>query len=62
MADRSSRPAVTAPVGSLVSDSEWPPSSVKLTRTLMVLPSSAATRVWVELMAPEIATSPASHW
>ena len=37
--------AATAAVASLVSDSSLPASSVKLTRTLMVLPSSAADRM-----------------
>ena len=35
----------TTAVAALVSVSEWPTSSVKLTRTLMALPWSAATRV-----------------
>ena len=37
--------SATAAVGPLVSDSSLPPSSVKLTCTLMVLPASASTRV-----------------
>ena len=51
--------AATAPVGSLVSDSSWPSSSVKVTRTLMVLPSSSEIRVKVELLAPAI-TAPSA--
>ena len=51
-----------AAVGSLVSDSSWPSSSVKVTRTLMVLPSSSEIRVKVELLAPAITAPSASHW
>ena len=54
--------ATTAPVGSLVNDSSWPSSSVKVTRTLMVLPSSSEIRVKVELLAPAITAPSASHW
>ena len=39
------RAAATMPVAALVSVSPWPASSVKDTRTLIVLPSSAAIRV-----------------
>ena len=38
-------PAATAVVAALVNDSSIPPSSVKVTLTLMVLPESAAARV-----------------
>ena len=43
--------AATEAVEVLVSDSSWPASSVKVTLTLMVLPTSSATSVWVLLVA-----------
>ena len=51
----------TAAVASLVRDSALPRSSVNETVTLMVLPSSLSARVWLELVAPSISASSASH-
>ena len=47
----------TSPVAALVSVSECPSSSVKLTRTLTVLPASAVARVYVCPVAPEMSVS-----
>ena len=51
---------------SLASDSGLPASSVKDTSTLIVLPASSATRVYVESVAPSMHTSVGppqeSHW
>ncbi len=44
-------------LASLVSDSALPASSVKVTRTLMALPSSASVTVYVELVAPSMSAS-----
>ena len=55
--------ATTAAVPALVSVSELPASSVKVTSTLMILPKSVDTRVYVSPVAPEIAVSRLeSHW
>ena len=54
--------ASTAAVAALVSVSSLPASSVKDTFTLMALPSSSATRVYVESVAPGMSVPPASHW
>ena len=57
---------MTVAVAALVSDSELPPSSVKDTRSLMILPSSALTRAYVESVAPAMSVSVApwlaTHW
>ena len=54
--------AATVAVAALVSDSSWPASSVKVTLTLMALPSSVEVRVYVESVAFVISVSPATHW
>ena len=52
----------TAFVAALVSVSSVPPPSVKLTRTVIRLPCSAAVSVYVAPVAPAISSSSASHW
>ena len=58
--------AATAAVAALVSVSALLASSVKLTFTLIVVPRSAVTSVWVLAVAPEMFVSaPPStriHW
>ena len=55
--------SATDAVGELVRDSSLPSSSVKVTFTLMILPKSVDTRVYVDPVAPEIAVSRfESHW
>ena len=55
--------ASTVSVAALVSVSSLPASSVKVTRTLMILPRSVAWSVWVEPVAPSISVSLLdSHW
>ena len=54
--------AAAAAVGVLVRVSWCPLSSVKDTRTLIVLPSSASTSVYVALVPPEMSESLESHW
>ena len=58
----SSVPGSTASVAALVSDSSFPASSVKLTFTLMVSPTSLEARVYVESVAPGLSVPSASHW
>jgi hypothetical protein len=55
-------PVTTADAPSLVSDSLFPASSSKVTRTLMTLPLSDDWRVSVEPVVPSISVSSASHW
>ena len=54
--------ASTAAVAALVSSSSLPASSVKLTATLTAFPSSSATRVYVESVAPGMSAPSARHW
>ena len=54
--------AATAAVGSLVSDSTFPASSVKDTRTLMVRPTSLRVRVRLGPSAPSMSLPRAIHW
>ena len=58
--------SATAAVTALVRVSAWPRSSVKLTRTLTVLPSSADTSVYVDPVAPPMSVSAVpsllTHW
>ena len=63
MAVSGGRGAATESVAALVSSSLLPASSVKESLTLMVLPSSESTSVYVELVAPSISASLlVSHW
>ena len=54
--------AATAAVASLVNDSLFPASSLKVTRTLMVLPFWLDVRVMLEPVAPGMSDPPAIHW
>ena len=53
--------AATVAVGALSSASPLPASSVKLTRTLMVLPASSSAGVYVEPVAPGMSEPSADH-
>ena len=52
----------TASVAAPVSPSSLPASSVKVTVTLMALPMSSTTGVYVSSVAPDMSASSASHW